>query len=78
MRLIDEGTGEVLVLKNEKQDGASSDNSDLLPCPFCGGEAKIGADHDRIYVYCKGGCRALGPRSIYTRKAVEAWNTRCR
>jgi len=52
---------------------------DLLPCPFCGGEARAEIDrmqgHMPIYVRCLA-CAALGPQHRTEPLAIKAWNTR--
>jgi hypothetical protein len=52
--------------------------SDLLPCPFCGGEADIftpsfpmAADCDDIYVRC-GQCDAMGPQVLFDQDTHDA------
>lgn len=49
-------------------------NKELLPCPFCGGEADIeGSEHH--YIYCKNcfaDTRTYGSKA----EAIKAWNTR--
>jgi Lar family restriction alleviation protein len=52
---------------------------DLLPCPFCGGEAKIDGTSwtprdgkDQAWATCKK-CGTYGPSST---NAITAWNTR--
>lgn len=58
--------------------------TELLPCPFCGGEAKIvcvNTDrYDDWYVYCpsEDDCPASVETLMYETKeeAVAAWNTR--
>lgn len=49
--------------------------SELLPCPFCGGEAYIHAGA----LYCWGKCKRCGAESTTATsvdKAGKAWNTR--
>lgn len=54
---------------------------DLLPCPFCGGEADTlnGSSYqygtDAWVCFCTS-CDAQGPVKGTERKAVEAWNAR--
>lgn len=63
----------------------------LLPCPFCGGEAKVSSNNMMIkgnsemcaWVYCKKcGARThyerRSKREHYVRDAVNAWNARCK
>jgi Lar family restriction alleviation protein len=48
----------------------------LLPCPFCGGEAKVGVFYGDLYFAMCCNC------GVYTKfygteaEAIEAWNTR--
>jgi len=54
--------------------------SDLLPCPFCGGEAElVDFDLDSCFVECRK-CRAsqpvLWPKSTSRQDAIAAWNRR--
>ena len=51
----------------------------LLPCPFCGGEAKIDITGDGGYrVTCKRilGCGCKFEWFDYENEAINAWNTR--
>ena len=61
----------------------------LLPCPFCGGEAKLegryrewdGIYYDVVYVYCTlCGCQtsdeSIGERKDREQKSIEKWNNR--
>ena len=62
--------------------------TELLPCPFCGGEAVIRVDATRPYPYrdrLRVGCETAGCRGFYhaawvyyetPEQAAEAWNTR--
>lgn len=54
--------------------------SELLPCPFCGGEAElVDFDLDSCFVECRK-CRAsqpvLWPKSTSRQDAIAAWNRR--
>ena len=50
--------------------------TELLPCPFCGGEAKIvGSVLDGFFAYCPN-CGAGAVRKNEKAEAIEAWNTR--
>lgn len=64
-------------------------NGELLPCPFCGGKARIfeltwtdglGVPHDFKHPYyrivCQGGCRTLKGDYNTEAEAIAAWNTR--
>jgi len=46
---------------------------ELLPCPFCGGEANVGGTNDTDFAYCTK-CDATIVTEIG--KAETAWNTR--
>lgn len=49
--------------------------ADLLPCPFCGGEAQL-SEGISYYVFCPD-CGAEGPWDDDGRdKAVNGWNAR--
>lgn len=52
---------------------------ELKPCPFCGGKAEIGSEHnDRGAIYCKCGAKIeFGGCGVELKlKAIEAWNRR--
>ena len=54
--------------------------SELLPCPFCGGEADVGNDYGKWYACCSNHdeCEFViisGPHKS-REEAVEVWNTR--
>lgn len=46
---------------------------ELLPCPFCGGEAVGIVSDDRPYVECRG-CGGNGSPQDNAKLATEAWN----
>lgn len=49
--------------------------ADLLPCPFCGGEAQL-SEGISYYVFCPD-CGAEGPWDDDSRdKAINGWNAR--
>ena len=48
--------------------------AELKPCPFCGGEARLGMDFDWHFVYCIE-CQAQIERD-YEKEAIDAWNRR--
>lgn len=56
---------------------------DLKPCPFCGGEGKMGYVRDGLRVHCRL-CFASGPSAFHGRpedastqaRAIVAWNRR--
>lgn len=47
--------------------------SELLPCPFCGGEAVLA--HNKKEVVCIE-CEAFGPYCDTEAEAIAVWNTR--
>ena len=49
--------------------------TELLPCPFCGGEAEYGFTMAGEEVYCKK-CGAAMPRTTTKQATIAAWNTR--
>ena len=52
-------------------------DKELLPCPFCGGEAEL-FDYPEMKAYCVA-CLECGVETlIYSskEKAIKAWNTR--
>lgn len=50
--------------------------SELLPCPFCGGEAELtGFDAPEFWVWCPN-CKASADAHTSKGGAIEAWNTR--
>jgi len=55
--------------------------NELLPCPFCGGKAKIlrlEHEHKKYYkIYCTK-CNVRQYRKRKKHEAIKAWNTRAR
>lgn len=49
--------------------------SELLPCPFCGGEAELAGDGYLSWAACLV-CRAEGACKDEEGEAKDAWNTR--
>ena len=47
--------------------------TELKPCPFCGGEAKLSSNGKEVVCL---GCEALGPFCDTEAEAIEAWNRR--
>ena len=62
-------------------DQLASDAVELLPCPFCGGEAELrpvffgGAQNFAVLCLAQG-CLTKGPVNAFNRQAAEYWNTR--
>jgi hypothetical protein len=54
--------------------------SELKPCPFCGGEAKIHAHHSGLMFHLTHRCPVIGLISIdwtsYAERLAQSWNTR--
>ncbi|SDI56996.1 hypothetical protein [Pseudomonas abietaniphila] len=50
-----------------------SDKAKLLPCPFCGGKAKVSSFPGAHNVWCENQPVSCGNRAMFT---VEQWNTR--
>ena len=54
--------------------------SELLPCPFCGGEARLQVcsypGGDRYRVGCTDGGATTWPRIIDAKAAARVWNRR--
>lgn len=62
-------------------DNRTTDETILLPCPFCGGEAEtchvtqLWEPRDTYWVKCKN-CRISGTHHTTEAAAITAWNTR--
>lgn len=58
----------------------NKDMPDLLPCPFCGGEAALGWGENYRFVNCINGCADNSSQAEMVRydeeDAIAAWNTR--
>ena len=54
--------------------GVKRTKTELLPCPFCGGEAELVCDCGFWWARC-GECSGCGP-ATGKEQAIEAWNTR--
>lgn len=50
-------------------------NKELLPCPFCGGEAEIHPAHYGCFVECND-CDAATRVERLESDAIKRWNTR--
>lgn len=51
--------------------------TELKPCPFCGGEADCGSFHGVAFFYVQCSCCGNGTKMYATAKAAaEKWNTR--
>lgn len=68
---------------NEHAEQEEQPKSELNPCPFCGGEAKLysigtGSPHYGHYhqVICQGCLTATGAYWSGEQSAIDAWNTR--
>jgi Lar family restriction alleviation protein len=53
---------------------ATTPASEPLPCPFCGGSARIAYKGDH-FVTCQG-CKAFGPDADSDETAIKLWNRR--
>jgi hypothetical protein len=52
-------------------------NSELKPCPFCGGGAAIGRiSEGYTYIYCWWGCSSRTAPIYGVEHAIAVWNTR--
>jgi Lar family restriction alleviation protein len=60
-----------------------SDDKELKPCPFCGGEdldivsLAVVMDRDWWTVDCND-CAISGPMGLGEEKAIKSWNTRAK
>lgn len=50
-------------------------NKELLPCPFCGGEAELVSTFFGRFIRCKM-CRSMVKANDTNEEAINAWNTR--
>lgn len=50
-------------------------SNQLLPCPFCGGDAQM-AESDTVYWVKCTQCESEGATNAYSAKAIAAWNRR--
>ena len=50
-------------------------NKELLPCPFCGGEAALAYGVYDRWIFCKK-CGASTKQYETNEEAIAAWNTR--
>ena len=59
----------------EAMRGDASEEPELKPCPFCGGEAvgMCGGVQQYVRCYC---CNTEGPTCDTKQEAIEAWNRR--
>lgn len=55
-----------------------AENVELLPCPFCGGDAALrGHQAPEFWVFCDAiGCKASTEAFGSKQRAISAWNTR--
>ena len=53
------------------------ENKELLPCPFCGGEAEVWITNDSagVFVICES-CFIRTPPNEFKEVVVKKWNTR--
>src|SRR5690554_2241553 len=62
--------------EDERRGGAAMNHEKLLPCPFCGGEAKPPEEQTAGYwVECTE-CKSRGSRRFFEIAAIAAWNRR--
>ena len=47
---------------------------ELMPCPFCGGAARLVIGYEYCFVLCP--CGACGPGKATPAQAAQAWNVR--
>ena len=66
--------GELLKFLNELK--LTMAEKDLKPCPFCGGKAEIGSEHNAIYCVDCGAKIEFGCGVELRLKAIKAWNRR--
>ena len=72
-------SSEAEVKTNRELVGRRVETVVLLPCPFCGGEAKYRKDCCEHIVYCEGRSCLVEPCTFgcpSKEVAVDAWNTR--
>ena len=50
-------------------------NKELLPCPFCGGEAEMVSTNYGRFIRCEM-CKAMVKAYDTNEEAIKAWNTR--
>ena len=64
-----------------ERNAASTKKSDLMPCPFCGGEARVnvldfGSDNETTFCVQCTDCLAEGSENYSKEIAIETWNRR--
>ena len=57
-------------------DDGMTDAAELLPCPFCGGEAMLQTVWRASFEAACDSCTARGPRASAPAEAIAAWNRR--